>query len=55
MGQADYAIRYTPDRKEEYAKVKGGKEFKTDFVKNNTGYDVSLGGNKITKEEYDKF
>ncbi len=60
---ADYAIRYSNEGgdnklrrgKEEYAKTKGGEEFKTDLGENNTGYDVFLGGREVSKEEYEKF
>jgi len=49
----DYAIRYCVETEEEYAKIKGQKEFKTDFKINNTAFDIYLGGIIITKEEYD--
>lgn len=49
----DYAIRY--NSREVYAKVKGGEEFKTDFVKNKTAADVEEGGKKITQEQYENF
>jgi hypothetical protein len=59
---AAYAIRYvfsedseSQNFKEEYAKTKGGKEFKTEFSKNNTGYEVFLGGRECSREEYELF
>lgn len=52
----DYAIRYCPeDYPKGYAKIKGGEEFETDFIVNNHAYDVYLGGNEMTKEEYERF
>ena len=53
ISASDCAIRYGGG--EQYAKVKGGKEFKTDFRINNTAYEVYLSGIEITKEEYDNF
>lgn len=53
--QADYAIRYTPDKKTMYAKTKGGKEFKTNLAENDTAFDVFTSGKEVTKEQYDAF
>ena len=41
ISASDYAIRYGAG--EQYAKVKGGKEFNTDFRINNSAYEVYLG------------
>lgn len=51
----EYAIRYNSDRSEEYAKVKGGTEFRTDLEKNRTGYEVMLTGSKVSKEQYEDY
>jgi hypothetical protein len=52
---ADYAVRYNPSSLEAYAKMRGGSEFKTDFKKNNTAYEVSLGGKEVSEKEYESF
>lgn len=51
-----YAIRYKKSEYPKgYAKVKGNKEFFTDFCENNTGFDVYLNGDEITREVYEAF
>lgn len=52
---ADYAIRYTEDRKDVHAKTKKGKEFKTDLIKNNEAYETYLSGDEVTQKQYEDF
>ncbi len=53
---ATYAVRYTKSGYPlGWAKPKGMTEFETDFLVNNTGYEVVLAGIEVTKEEYDNF
>ncbi len=54
-GSPEYAIRYSESHREEYAKIKGGKEFKTDFSANNTAYEVYLSGKEVSEKEYSVF
>ena len=51
----EYAVRYTHDGKVAYAKVKGGKEFRTDFKKNNTGFEAVQGGDEVSQTEYENY
>lgn len=52
----DYMVRFRQeDYPVGYAKLRGGTEFKTDFTKNNTGYEVYRIGLEVTKEEYGAF
>ena len=52
-GKPEYAIRYNDE--EVYAKMKGDEEFLTSFDDNDTAYEVSLDGIRISKEEYENF
>ncbi len=54
-GAPEYAIRYSADRSEEYAKVKNKEEFRTDFMRNGTAYEVYISGKNISKKVYDAF
>lgn len=52
----DYMVRFGREEYPKgYAKLRGKTEFETDFTVNNTGYEVALNGEEITKEEYDSF
>ena len=52
----DYMVRFCQDEYPiGYAKLRGGSEVKTDFLKNNTGYEVYRTGQEVTKEEYESF
>lgn len=52
----DYVVRFRQDEYPKgYAKLRGGTEFETDFLVNNTGYEVYRTGKEVTKEEYNKF
>ncbi len=51
----DYAIRYNETTDEVYAKIKGREEFKTNFQKNGTAFDIYLSGTEMTREEYENF
>ena len=48
IGESEYAIRYRPG--EAYAKIKGEEEFKTDLLKNNTAYEITLDGTEDLQE-----
>ncbi len=54
-GSPEYAIRYSESRREAYAKIKDGKEFKTDFSANNTAYEVYLSGTEVSEKDYAAF
>ncbi len=52
----EYMVRFRQDEYPKgYAKLKEGIEFATDFLVNNTGYEVYRVGKEVTKEEYEAF